>query len=255
MKVAMSWPGPAPASELRRHRLHVPSELSSGAAITLPEDVAHHAVRVLRLRDGDPVVLFDGTGGEYAGQLSVPARGPVQAQLGEHQAIEWELSYQVTLLQGISSAEKMDFTIQKAVELGVGAIQPLLTARSVVRLDEERQAKRLQHWRRVVISACEQCGRNRVPEVATPISLSRYRAPEDTNKLLLSPQGEASLPTPSAGARLLLAVGPEAGFSSEEEQILRRMGFAGVRLGSRTLRTETAALAALAALNARAGDF
>jgi 16S rRNA (uracil1498-N3)-methyltransferase len=247
---------PDPASQAsRRHRLHVPSELSSGAAIPLPDEVSHHAVRVLRLRDGDPVVVFDGRGGEYAALLSVPPRGQALVQLGEHQAVERELSFGVTLLQGISSADKMDFTIQKAVELGVGAIQPLLTARSVVRLDEERQAKRLLHWRRVVTAACEQCGRNRVPEVASPVGLDRYRPPGDALKLMLSPRSETGLPTPTAGFSLLLAVGPEAGFSAEEEQILLRMGFSGVRLGPRTLRTETAALAALAALNALAGDF
>lgn len=246
----------APAlSPGRRHRLHVSPGLRSGARISIPEEVAHHAVRVLRLKDGDAVVLFDGTGGEYPATLAVPPRGPVQAQLGEHQAIERELGYGITLLQGISSADKMDFTIQKAVELGVGAIQPLPTTRSVVRLDEERQAKRVLHWRRVAASACEQCGRNRVPEVAAPVSLSRYRAPENALKLLLSPEGEAGLPRPAAGIELLLAVGPEAGFTPEEEQILLRMGFKGVRLGMRTLRTETAALAAIAALNALAGEY
>lgn len=246
----------APASPpTRRHRLYLPPPLHAGAHVRLPGEVAHHAVRVLRLRDGAAVVVFDGTGGEYGGRLAVPPRGEAEVHLGEHQAIERELSYRVTLLQGISSADKMDFTIQKAVELGVGAIQPLLTARSVVRLDEDRQTKRLQHWRRVVASACEQCGRNRLPEVAAPVALSHYRPAAEALKLMLAPQGESGLPAPAGGASVLLAVGPEAGFSPEEEQILRRMEFSAVRLGSRTLRTETAALAALAGLNALAGDF
>lgn len=235
-------------------RLFVDTELRPHAKLALPEDAAHHAARVLRLQEGDAVVLFDGRGGEYAARLSLPGRGQVVAETGAHHDIERESPLAVTLVQAVSSSEKMDFTIQKTVELGVGAIQPVLTAKSVVRLSAEREEKKLARWRRVAIAACEQCGRNRIPQIAEPVPLERYRAPEGASKILLSPAGTQKL----AGlvrSPVTLAVGPEAGFSDEEERWLLRAGFVPVRLGERTLRTETAALAALAALNAIAGDF
>lgn len=223
------------------------------SSIDLPEAAAHHAVRVLRLRAGDRVVLFDGRGGEYEARLAMPGRGRVTAQTGEQRTPERESPLAVTLVQAVSSGEKMDFTVQKAVELGVAAIHPVLSARSVVRLDGERGAKKLAHWRRIATAACEQCGRNRIPAIAEPVALERYRVPAGS-KILLSPSGPAKLADLAKGP-VVLAVGPEAGFSAEEEQVLLRAGFAPARLGPRILRTETAALAALAALNALAGDF
>jgi 16S rRNA (uracil1498-N3)-methyltransferase len=147
----------------------------------------------------------------------------------------------------------MDFTVQKAVELGVAAIHPVFCAKSVVRLSGEREAKKLAHWRRIAIAACEQCGRNRIPEIREPVALERYQAPAG-RRVLLSPAGSEAL-SPVAREPIVLAAGPEAGFSAEEEHFLVRGGFVPVRLGPRILRTETAALAALAALNALAGDF
>jgi 16S rRNA (uracil1498-N3)-methyltransferase len=237
----------------RVHRLFVDSELAPRSSIELPEAAAHHAARVLRLRDGEAVVLFDGRGGEYEARLVMPSRGRVLAETGERHGIERESPLRVTLVQAVSSSDKMDFTVQKAVELGVAAIQPVFTARSQVRLSGEREARKLAHWRRIAIAACEQCGRNRVPEVREPIALDRYRAPAGS-RILLAPSGTAKL-ADLAKAPVELAAGPEAGFSDEEEQVLRRAGFVAVRLGPRILRTETAALAALAALNALAGDF
>lgn len=235
-------------------RLFVEAELQSQSKLVLPEDAAHHAARVLRLCENDPVVLFDGRGGEYDARLFMPGRGQVLAEIGDWRDVERESPLAVTLVQAISSGEKMDFTIQKAVELGVAAIQPVLTAKSVVRLSSEREAKKLAHWKRVAISACEQCGRNRIPAISAPVTLDRYRAPEDSSRILLSPAGEQTL-AGMAKAPVTLAVGPEAGFSADEERLLQRAGFVPVRLGLRILRTETAALAALAALNALAGDF
>ena len=237
----------------RTPRLYIEVELLPGMTIDLPEAAAHHAARVLRLVDGDAVTLFDGRGGEYAARLAIPSRGRVQAVTGEMSATERESPLDMTLVQAVSSSDKMDFTIQKAVELGVAAIHPVLSAKSVVRLSAEREAKKLAHWRRIAISACEQCGRNRVPEVRDPVALDRYRAPGGT-KILLSPSGNGKLADLAMGP-VTLAAGPEAGFSDVEEQLLMRAGFAPVRLGPRVLRTETAALAALAALNALAGDF
>ena len=235
-------------------RLYVDAALAPHSRMPLPEDAAHHAVRVLRLEPGDEVTLFDGRGGEYVARLAAAGRDRVAAEIGEHRALERESPLEVTLVQAISSSDKMDFTIQKATELGVAAIQPLLSAKSLVRLAEGREAKKLERWRRVAIAACEQCGRNRVPEVREPVALERYRAPQAASKVLLSPAGTAKLSS-LARSPLVLAIGPEAGFSAEEEKMLAREGFVPVRLGARVLRTETAALAALAALNALAGDF
>lgn len=234
-------------------RLFVGADLAPRTRLFLPEDAAHHAARVLRLREGDPAVLFDGRGGEYEARLFMPGRGQVAAEIGEWRDIERESPLAVTLVQAVSSGEKMDFTVQKAVELGVAAIQPLLTAKSVVRLSAEREEKKRAHWRRVAIAACEQCGRNRIPEILEPVAVERYKAPAGA-KILLSPSGAGKLSGFAAGP-LTLAAGPEAGFSADEEQRLLRAGFEAVRLGPRILRTETAALAALAALNALAGDF
>ncbi len=239
-------------------RLFVDAELRPNATLSLPENAAHHAARVLRLQEGDAVVLFDGRGGEYEARLSLPGRGQVAAETGARSDIERESSLEVTLVQAVSSSEKMDFTVQKATELGVAALQPVIAARSTGRIAGERAAQKRTHWQRVAIAACEQCGRNRVPEVLAPLALEEYcRARAPGTALLLSP--EARLGLREAVARLqgpaALAAGPEAGFTAAEEAMLTQAGFVPVRLGPRVLRTETAALAALAALNAIAGDF
>ena len=240
-------------------RLFVDAELNPQVRLVLPEDTAHHAARVLRLREGELALLFDGRGGEYGARLSMPGRGQVVAEIGDLRDVERESPLAVTLVQAVSSGEKMDFTIQKAVELGVAAIQPVLTMKSLVRLSAEREARKLVHWKRVVIAACEQCGRNRLPEVREAMSVETYcRKPGPASlRLLLSPEGNSGLKDMRDRIEhaVTLAVGPEAGFSAAEEQLLRRAGFVPVRLGQRILRTETAALAALAALNALAGDF
>ncbi len=240
-------------------RLYVEAELHSDARLMLPEDAAHHAVRVLRLRDGDAVVLFDGRGGEFEARLALPGRGQVAASTGQRRDLQRESPLQVTLVQAVSSGEKMDFTIQKAVELGVAAIQPLLSEKSVVRLSAEREEKKHARWRRVAIAACEQCGRNRLPELREAMSVDAYcrTAGPASLRLLLSPEGARGLRNlqDKLNGAVSLAVGPEAGFSDSEEALLQRAGFVAVRLGPRVLRTETAALAALAALNAIAGDF
>jgi len=240
-------------------RLHVAQGLHPGASFDLPDEPAHHAARVLRLGAGDALTLFDGSGGEYEARVVAVARSRVTVSVGAHHAHERESPLAVTLVQGLSGSDKMDFIIQKSVELGVGAIQPVLTAKSVVRLAADRGVAKLAHWRRVAISACEQCGRNRVPEVRGAIALRDYCAlPEAIpTRLLLSPRGEARLADIAfaAGSAVVLAAGPEAGFSPEDETLLASAGFVPVRLGPRVLRTETAALAALAALNALQGDF
>jgi 16S rRNA (uracil1498-N3)-methyltransferase len=245
-------------------RFHHEGELASlspGSRIELPESIARH-LRVLRLREGEAFVLFDGRGGEYAATFAGQERKLFYAELGAHRALERESSLQVTLAQGVSSGERMDLTIQKAVELGVAAIQPLLSGKSVVRLDAERAAAKVLHWQRVAIAACEQCGRNRVPAVAAPVGVADYCTGLQGHgtRILLSPSGgkslkEALAPGTLGTSGLVLAAGPEGGFDDFEQSRFAKAGFAAVRLGPRVLRTETAAPAALAALNALAGEF
>jgi len=239
-------------------RFHYEGELAPGARVELPEEIARH-LRVLRLRPNEAFVLFNSRGGEYPARLVREERRSLVAELGEHVAVERESRLRVTLAQGISSGERMDLTIQKAVELGVAAIQPLLAGKSVVRLDAARAAAKVAHWRRVAIAACEQCGRNRVPEVAAPITVAAYCGSLSGTRvrILLSPEGDATLTAcvaPDTTA-LTLAAGPEGGFDAFEDKLFRKAGFAAVRLGPRVLRTETAAPAALAALAALTGEF
>jgi 16S rRNA (uracil1498-N3)-methyltransferase len=236
----------------RTPRFYVDARLKAGARIELAGAAAHHVLRVLRLREGDPLILFDGNGGEWEGVLASKS----QVELTAHRDVERESPLQVVLVQGVSSGDRMDLTVQKAVELGVAAIQPVLSRKSVVRLEGSRADARVDHWRRVAVAACEQCGRNRVPEIRGLMPLEKFCSvvTDPEPRLLLSPGG-ASLKGIQLDKAATLAAGPEAGFSAEEESALEAAGFRRVALGPRILRTETAALAALAALNALRGDF
>lgn len=240
-------------------RFHVGEKLGNGSELRLPPESAHHAGRVLRLGVGDPVALFDGRGGEFEASIIRMERGDVWVKTGAHRDVERESRLHVVLVQGLSSGDRMDFTLQKAVELGVAAIQPVATERSVVKLRDERAQRRLEHWQNLVIAACEQCGRNRVPSVAPVLAFDQWIAglpATDECRLLLSPGATVALrdlqPVPQ---RVLLLAGPEGGLSPAESGIAQSRGFRPVRLGPRVLRTETAALAALAAMQALWGDF
>jgi 16S rRNA (uracil1498-N3)-methyltransferase len=238
-------------------RFYTQEALRAGSMSFLPEESAHHAVHVLRLRAGDEVTLFNGRGGEYAGRIAAMEKLRVSVDVLAHRPVERESPLAVTLVQGVSSSDKMDFTVQKATELGVSALQPVVAARSLGRLAGERAEIKRAHWQRVAVSACEQCGRNRIPEVRPVLPIAAYwraSAPDGT-RLLLSPLAALGLRTMKLDGAVALAAGPEAGFTAEEEAMLAEAGFTPVRLGPRMLRTETAALAALAALNALAGDF
>jgi 16S rRNA (uracil1498-N3)-methyltransferase len=236
-------------------RFYVDQPLRPGSSILLPEDSAHHAVHVLRVRAGDEVTLFNGRAGEYPSRIAAIERLKVMVDVLAHDPVERESPLRVTLVQGVSAGEKMDFTIRKAVELGVAQIQPVLAAASVARPKAERAAARHGHWQRVAISACEQCGRNRIPAVLPLVAAADYRNDADETKVLLSPSSQLRFSSLKLGEPITLAAGPEAGFSAEEEAAFVRSGFVPAKLGPRVLRTETAALAALAALNAMAGDF
>lgn len=236
-------------------RFHVDQPLRPGSSILLPEDSAHHALHVLRVRTGEEIVLFNGRGGEYPSRIAAIERLKVLVDILSHDPIERESPLRVTLVQGVSAGEKMDFTIRKAVELGVAEIRPVLAAASVARPKGERAAARQGHWQRVAIAACEQCGRNRIPVVHPLVDADRFNDESRNVKLLLSPRSELRFSALKFSSDITFAAGPEAGFNADEEAAFLRAGFVPVKLGPRVLRTETAALAALAALNALQGDF
>lgn len=225
----------------------------------LPSAKAHHVARVLRLVPGDAVVLFDGQGNAYDAAISQSARGDVSVQVHGRRDEDRESPLQVTLAQAVSSGERMDYTIQKAVELGITAIQPLMAERCVVRLSGERALKRVAHWQSVVAAACEQCGRNRLPEVRPLLPLRDWldgAAAADGMRLLLAPDGPVVLrELPHPAAMVTVLAGPEGGFTAIEAADAVRSGFQPLRLGPRVLRTETAAVALLAAMQALWGDF
>ncbi len=236
-------------------RFYLDAALRAGMSVLLPEDSAHHAVHVLRVHSGDEVTLFNGRGGEYAARIGSIQRLKVLVDVLAHRAIERESPLRVVLVQGVSAGERMDFTVRKSVELGVAEIQPVLAASSVARPKGERAATRQAHWQKIAIAACEQCGRNRIPAVQPTIAASDYRGGAGS-KLLLSPASELRFSQAvKDGAEFTIAAGPEAGFNAKEEAAFLDAGFVPVRLGARVLRTETAGLAALAALSALRGDF
>ncbi|MDZ7595205.1 MAG: 16S rRNA (uracil(1498)-N(3))-methyltransferase [Thiobacillus sp.] len=238
-------------------RFYLDQPLAPGARFSLPPGPARHAARALRLAADDAVILFNGLGGEYSARIERVNKDEVAVSVTGFAAIERESRLRVMLAQGISSGERMDYTLQKAVELGVATIQPIAARRSVVKLTGERADKRVAHWQGVVASACEQCGRNQVPMVAPPLTLAHWLGQRQDGRLLfLSPLAEARLADlPSPGAMDCLVAGPEGGFDADEIAALHAAGAIPVRLGPRVLRTETAALAALAAMQTLWGDF
>jgi 16S rRNA (uracil1498-N3)-methyltransferase len=239
-------------------RFFCPPPLIAGADVALPPGTGHHAVRVLRLKEGDALLLFDGEGGECAARLIRIDGSTVLARIGERRSVERESPLAVTLVQGLAAADRMDYAIQKAVELGVAAIVPVMAARSVARVEGERARRRAEHWRQIVVAACEQCGRNRLPAIHAPCDFSKWlRAPSTAvSRLLLAPDAGRSLgelDRPDGAIELL--VGPEGGFTPDESAAAVAAGFHLVRLGPRILRTETVASTALAAMNALWGDW
>jgi 16S rRNA (uracil1498-N3)-methyltransferase len=243
---------------MRLTRVYVDASLEPGASLTLAGSAAGHLTRVLRLRPKAALTLFNGRGGEYAASIERVQGSKVTVAVGEHATIERESPFPLTLAQGVSRGERMDLVVQKATELGVARLVPVLTERSIVRLDEEQSDRKSTHWRAVAIAACEQCGRNRLPEVALPARLREFlRQPAgDSVRLLLSPsatQRIEDVPRPAAGATVL--IGPEGGLADEEQQLAEEAGYTAVNLGPRVLRTETAAIAALTLLQREFGDL
>ena len=243
---------------MRLTRVYVAQALQSGMRCRIAGSAANHLLRVLRLGVGTAVTLFDGTGGEYAARIESVLKDAVVAEVGAHAATERESSVHLTLAQGISRGERMDWVIQKATELGVRRIVPLITLRSVVRLDARQAQRKLQHWSGISIAACEQCGRNRVPELAAPLELREFladAASAATLAVVLAITASTRIRELDRRERITLLVGPEGGLAEEERSAAIAAGFRPVQLGPRILRTETAAVAALAALQQAFGDL
>lgn len=237
------------------HRFFCPGPLSAGASVVLPDDAAHHATRVLRLRADTAIEVFDGAGQAHPATL-VSITSPVTAVLGPALPLEPPPRCRITLVQALASGDKMDWVVQKAVELGVEVVQPVAAKRSVLRLDGARAEKRLAHWQKVAVSACEQCGRNRLPQVMPILSLERWLTGASGGWVLApaAPQALRARPAPE-NAQITLLVGPEGGWDDTELAAMAIRGVEAVSLGPRVLRTETAGLAAVAAIQALWGDY
>jgi len=243
---------------MRLIRVHAPGTLRAQGLAVLTGGASLHVRRVLRLRPGDALTLFNGDGWDYRGRIAAIRGERVEVELvGRAEALPESPLY-ITLVQGIARGERMDLIVQKATELGAARILPVVTERSVVRLDEDRAGRRLAHWQAVATAACEQCGRARLPEVAAPRALAGWleEPADDSLRLLLAPDA----PRPLAGSGpapggVTLLVGPEGGLTDAEREAALRAGFVARSLGPRVLRTETAAIAALAVLQAAAGDL
>ncbi|MDP1957609.1 MAG: 16S rRNA (uracil(1498)-N(3))-methyltransferase [Rhodocyclaceae bacterium] len=236
--------------------------MAPGAQVELPEQAAHHALKVLRMKAGDAVILFDGRGGEWRAEI-VGAGTTARVALREFNDRESESPLDITLVQGLPSGDKMDWVVEKCVELGVTAIQPIAAKRSVIRLSAERMERRVAHWNAIAAAACEQCGRNRVPVVAPVLDLPHYLAQtreQNALRLLLAPGSGSTLsalPKPATPliAKLIVMVGPEGGWEAAEMLAFDAAGATPIRLGARILRTETVGAAVLAAMQAIWGDF
>ncbi len=240
---------------MRTTRLFHPGPLVPGHEVSVTGDDARYLGRVLRLGPGAVVVLFDGRGGEYDAEILGRSRDTLTLRIGAHEPVDRESALAITLGQGISRGERMDLVVQKAAELGAARIVPLLCERGVVRLDERRARSRRDHWQRIAVSACQQCGRNRLP-VIEPVTRLADWLPDAGGGLVLAPGSAESLRSakPSAG-RLTLLIGPEGGLTDDEVARAGDAGFLPVSLGPRVLRTETAAVAALAAAQLLWGDL
>jgi 16S rRNA (uracil1498-N3)-methyltransferase len=272
---------------VRLTRIYVDAVLTAGSIVELPAVTASHLAKVLRARSGDELILFSGDGREYSGEVESVRGSKVSAAVGRSREVDRESPLSITLVQCVPRGDRMDFIVQKATELGVARIVPVLSQRSVVRLDAAQADSKAAHWRAVVINACEQCGRNRLPLVEAPRPLEQYlatappAAPAGGARLLLEPEsdigvgaalapgtaapgaalapGAAAPGAPASGAAapraIEIAIGPEGGFAAEELEMFRLCGFAAMRFGPRVLRTETAAIAAITALQSRFGDL
>ena len=235
-------------------RFFIDLPLSAQTVIDLPKDARQYMERVLRLKPGHSIVVFNGAGGQFNAVFQ--AQG--QVQLLDFDPVERESSLSIRLIQGISKGERMDVTLQKATELGATRISPVTCERSVVRLDEERAERRHERWSSILHSACEQCGRNRIPQLDELQKLEhvlRETQLSDTTRIVLAPSGTSTLREIAPSTQLSVLIGPEGGLSDAEIELAVACGFTPIKLGTRILRTETAGLAILAAAQTLWGDF
>ena len=241
------------------NRLFIDGDIRSGERLWLSGDAAHYVGRVLRLRPDSKLIVFDGRGGEYAATVVAIRKRQVLISIGDKSEPVAESPLGIHLLQSVSRGDRMDLVVQKATELGVRRISPVLSEFSVVRLDPDRAQKKMAHWARVAQSACEQCGRNKVPQIDQPVEFRNWlgdNLSSDATRLLLKPlatESLARLARPASEVQLL--IGPEGGFSDNEISAATGAGFVAVSIGPRILRTETAALAAISILQSRFGDL
>jgi 16S rRNA (uracil1498-N3)-methyltransferase len=251
---------------MRLTRVYVEASVVAGKRLVVAGSAANHITRVLRLRSGDALTVFDGSGAEFGARIEEFRKDSVVVTVEEPRQIDRESPLPLTLAQGISRGERMDWVIQKATELGTSRIVPLFTKRSMVRLDERQAERKLQHWRAIAIAACEQCGRNKIPELATPIDFFGVLPADGSGatRLLLSPTGDLRIEDlPDVGQDAALGVrkgitvliGPEGGLDDVEQEAALAAGFKAIRLGPRILRTETAAIAALTIIQRYFGDL
>ena len=242
---------------MRVNRAYVDAVLAVGARIALPDGAASHLLRVLRLDVGDDCVLFNGDGHDYDARVLSSGKRGGEVEVTGMRAVDVESPLRIVLVQGIARGEKMDWILQKATELGVGRILPVDSDRSEVKLDAQRAAKRLAHWQGIVVSACEQSGRATVPGIDSPKPLAQGASLREGRGFILDPFAEASLSSlcGHSMASCTIAIGPEGGWSPRDREQLVAAGYEGLRLGPRVLRTETAGIAAIAALQALCGDL
>ena len=244
---------------MRLTRVYVDTPVAAGKRVVVAGSAANHITRVLRLRSGDALTVFDGSGGEFGARIEEFRKDTVVVSVEDHRALDRESPLTLTLAQGVSRGERMDWIIQKATELGASRIVPVFTKRSVVRLDDKQAERKLQHWRAIAVAACEQCGRNRLPDLVTPVDFFDVLPESFTQgatRLLLSPSGDLridDLRDIQTGVTVL--IGPEGGLDEVEQDSALRAGFKAVRMGPRVLRTETAAIAALTILQRYFGDL
>ncbi len=243
---------------MRVPRVFVPEPVAGRDSVVLGGTGARHLTIVLRMKPDAAVILFDGHGGEYGGTITKVEHNRVVVSVGEHRAVERESLLSVRLIQGISRGERMDWVVQKSTELGVARVTPVFTVRSTVRLDERRAERRVTHWTGVATSACEQCGRNRLPSIDMPMSLDdclESLDDSDSPRLVLSMTGRFDLNRDPPATAVTLLVGPEGGLETSELDAAQRAGFAPFKIGPRVLRTETAAIVAITTVQSVWGDL
>lgn len=241
---------------MRIPRIYLPVPLTSGTTVELDDHARHHVVQVLRMKSGEPLIVFDGKGGEYEATLDQVSKRQTTILIGLFHDIVRESSLQTSLGIGISKGDRMDYALQKAVELGISHIVPLYTEYCVVQLNAARELKKHAHWQAVITSACEQCARTILPVLQPPLDFESWLTTATGEKLILDPRADLHLTGKHpAGTSVTLCIGPEGGFSQEEIDLASAAGFTPVSLGPRVLRTETAAIAALAVVQSHWGDL